>query len=44
MTLEEAKRFILEKAKERKIAVEVLGQRDRELTLKAREGRLEEIT
>ncbi len=44
MTLEEAKRYLLEKAKEHKIAVEVLGQRDRELTLKAREGRLEEIT
>lgn len=44
MTLEEAKHYILERAKERKIAVEVLGQRDRELTLKAREGRLEEIT
>ena len=44
MTLVEAKQYILAKAKERKVAVEVLGQRDRELTLKAREGRLEEIT
>ncbi len=44
MTLEEAKRYILAKAMERKIGVEVLGQRDRELTLKARDGRLEEIT
>jgi PmbA protein len=44
LTLEEAKRYLLEKSKERKIAVEVLGQRDRELSLKAREGRLEEIT
>jgi len=44
VTLEEAKRYLLDKAKERKVAMEVLGQRDRELSLKARDGRLEEIT
>lgn len=44
MTLDEAKRYILERAREKRIQAEVLGLRDRELTLRAHEGRLEQVT
>ena len=43
MTLEEAKRYLLRRAKELGLEAEVLFQEARELSLRAREGALEEI-
>ncbi len=44
MTFDEARRYVLEQARARGIAAEVVGQRGRELTARARGGRLEELT
>ncbi|MDR5683845.1 MAG: TldD/PmbA family protein [Armatimonadota bacterium] len=44
MTLDEARRYVLERARRRGIQAEVLGLRDRELTLRAHGGRLEQLT
>ncbi|WP_022798437.1 TldD/PmbA family protein [Thermus islandicus] len=43
MTLEEAKRYVLRRAQELGLKAELLFQEERELSLRAREGRLEEI-
>ncbi|GAA5334660.1 MULTISPECIES: TldD/PmbA family protein [Thermus] len=43
MTLEEAKRYLLRRAKELGLEAELLFLEDRELSLRAREGALEEI-
>ncbi|WP_243090195.1 TldD/PmbA family protein [Thermus neutrinimicus] len=43
MTLEEAKRYLLRRAKELGLEAEVLFQEERELSLRARQGTLEEI-
>ncbi len=43
MTLEEAKAYVLRRAREMGLKVELLFQEERELSLRAREGRLEEI-
>lgn len=44
MTLEEAKAYVLKRARELGVEVELLFEEERELSLRAREGRLEEIT
>lgn len=44
MTFEEAKTFLLEQAKKHKVEAEVLATETRELSLKAFEGKLEDIT
>ncbi len=44
MTLQEAQTYLLERARERGVELEVLSSGSRELTLRAREEQLEEIT
>ncbi|WP_456444555.1 TldD/PmbA family protein [Oceanithermus sp.] len=44
MTLQEAQTYLLERARERGVELEVLASGSRELTLRAREEQLEEIT
>ncbi len=44
MNLQEAKAYLLERARERGVELEILASGSRELSLKAREGALEEIT
>ena len=44
MTLQEAQNYLLQRAQERGVELEALSTGSRELTLKAREGDLEEIT
>ena len=44
MTLEEAKAYVLKRARELRVEAELLFEEERELSLRAREGRLEEIT
>ncbi len=44
MTFEEATRYVLEQARARGVAAEVLGERGRELTARAWQGRLDQIT
>ena len=44
MTLQEAKTYLLERARERGVELEALATKSRELSLSAREGDLEEIT
>ena len=43
MTLEEAKAYVLKRARELGVEAELLFEEERELSLRAREGRLEEI-
>lgn len=44
MTLDEAKRYVLDAARSRGIAAETLGERARELTARAHQQRIEQIT
>lgn len=44
MTVDEARRHVLDRARARGVAAEVIGQRGRELTARARDGRLEQFT
>lgn len=44
MTLDEAKRYLLDAARSRGIAAEVLGARSRELTARSHQQRIEQIT
>jgi PmbA protein len=44
MTFDEAKTFLLEQARKAKVEAEVLGSETRELSLRAFEGKLEDIT
>jgi PmbA protein len=44
MTLDEAKRYVLDRARDKRVQAEVLALRDRELTLRAHAGKLEQVT
>lgn len=44
MTLDDAKRYVLDAARARGIAAEILGERGRELTAKAHQHKVEQIT
>src|SRR5574341_1165520 len=44
MTFDEAARHLLRRARERALDLEVLGERSRELTVRAFEGRLDQLT
>ncbi len=44
MALDEAKRYVLDRARVRSVAAEVVGRRERELIARASHGRLEQLT
>ncbi len=44
MTIDEAKRYVLDRAKSRGVAAEIVGQRAREFTARASHGVLDQLT